>query len=328
MSAMKTVALGDVCHVSAGGTPSRGSPEFFGGSIPWVKIGDMLQGTVTTTDESITRAGLQSSAAKLLPPGTVLISIFATIGRTAVLGVEAATNQAIAGVTPRDPNLLTPAYLRLYLDSVVSTLEQRARGAAQVNINSGILRALPVPVPPLLEQQRIADILGKADALRAQRRATITKLDTLTQSIFFDMFGDPATNSKRWPIVTIADLCEVKGGKRLPKGEEYSSTPTPFRYIRVTDLQAGAVDESSLVFLKPEIQDEISRYIVNTGDVIISIAGSIGLVAPVRASLDGANLTENAAKLVPREKGIYDEVFLSGLDLTLSKSWRFMRRAS
>jgi type I restriction enzyme S subunit len=173
------------------------------------------------------------------------------------------------------------------------------------------LARVRVPLPPLPEQRRIAEILDKADALRAKRRAALAQLDTLTQSIFLDMFGDPATNPKGWPVVSIADICEVKGGKRLPKGEEYSSVPTPFRYIRVVDLKGGRVDEAALVYLKPEIQAEIARYVVNTGDVIISIAGSIGLVAPVPQSLNGVNLTENAAKLVPRSAGRYEAQYLA-----------------
>ena len=190
--------------------------------------------------------------------------------------------------------------------------ESRMTGSAgQRRVPEHFLAELRVPLPPLPEQRRIAEILDKVEALRAKRRAALAQLDTLAQSIFLDMFGDPATNPKAWPVVTIADICEVKGGKRLPKGEEYSATPTPFRYIRVTDLQSGTIDDAELMYLKPEIQAEISRYIVNTGDVIISIAGSIGLVAPVSVSLDGANLTENAAKLVPREKGVFDEVFLA-----------------
>lgn len=168
-----------------------------------------------------------------------------------------------------------------------------------------------VPLPPLPMQRRIAETLDKADALRAKRRAALAQLDTLTQSIFLDMFGDPATNPKAWPVVSVGDICEVKGGKRLPKGEEYSSAPTPFRYIRVVDLKGGRIDESALVYLKPDIQVEIARYVVNAGDVVISIAGSIGLVAAVPESLNGVNLTENAAKLVPRTAGQYDAAYLA-----------------
>ena len=127
------------------------------------------------------------------------------------------------------------------------------------------------------------------------------------------MFGDPATNPQKWEVVTVADVCSVRGGKRLPKGEEYSSTPTPFRYIRVVDLRDGRVEESNLVYLPAAIQAKIARYVVHQGDVIISIAGSIGQVAPVTESIDGVNLTENAAKLTPLKPNSVSAVFLSQL---------------
>jgi type I restriction enzyme S subunit len=191
-------------------------------------------------------------------------------------------------------------------------ISKGARGVAQPGVNATTLKALSLPLPSLPEQRRIAAILDQADALRTQRREALAQLDSLTHSIFIEMFGDPATNPKGWPEVEIADLCEVKGGKRLPKGADYATTPTPFRYIRVTDIRSGTVDETRLVYLKPEVQSTISRYIVNTGDVIISIAGSIGLIAPVPPSLAGANLTENAAKLVPRaDTPCYEPVFLA-----------------
>ena len=182
MSKWKTTPLGDLCDVVAGGTPSRSEPGYFGGSIPWVKITDMLQGTVTTTEETLTQAGLDNCSAKLLPTGTVLISIFATIGRTAILAVKGATNQAIAGVNPRDQTVLRSDYLRRYLDFLTPSLERRARGVAQSNLNSSILKSLPIPLPPPPEQQRIAVILDQVESLRANRREANTKLDTLIDS--------------------------------------------------------------------------------------------------------------------------------------------------
>jgi type I restriction enzyme, S subunit len=207
-----------------------------------------------------------------------------------------------------DPERVDPKFLWYQLND-----ERRwhRSGTGQPFIKPADVKTHRVFLPALPEQRRIAEILDKADALRAKRRAALAQLDTLTQSIFLDMFGDPATNPKGWPVVSIADICDVKGGKRLPKGEEYSPVPTPYRYIRIVDLEAGRVDESSLVYLRPEIQAQIARYVVNSGDVIISIAGSIGLVAPVPQSLDGANLTENAAKLVARRSGRYEADYLA-----------------
>lgn len=204
-------------------------------------------------------------------------------------------------------------YVRRYLQQEVvgNWLKHHAKGVTMPNLNTSVVRALPFVYPPLPEQRRIAEVLDRAEALRAKRRNGITQLEGMTSAMFMEMFGDPGSNPKGWPEHSIADLCEVKGGKRLPKGEEYSTEPTLFRYIRVTDLKKGSVDESALVYIPPEVQARIARYVVHTGDIIISIAGSIGLVAPVPSSLDGVNLTENAAKLVPREQGVYEPTFLA-----------------
>ena len=306
-----TVKLGDACDVVAGGTPKRSEPRYWDGDIPWVKISDMLQGSITQTDESITEAGLEGSAAKLLPPGTLLVSIFATIGRTAVLACEAATNQAIVGVIPKERDQFDDRFLEYSLQEKAAGLERKARGVAQANINGSVLKATELPLPPLAEQKRIAGILDAADALRAKRRESLARLDTLLQSTFLDMFGDPVTNPMGWEGGMIGDIAEVKGGKRLPKGEEYSEIPTDYRYIRVSDLRPNGIYIQSLKYLKAETQARIARYIVDPGDVIISIAGTIGITAAVPEDLGGANLTENAAKIAFRDRGAVDAVYVS-----------------
>jgi type I restriction enzyme S subunit len=209
-----------------------------------------------------------------------------------------------------------PAFIAAWFNTseMKKLLRTRAKPSINMaNINATEVLKFPVVLPPLADQRRIADFLTRVEALRTKRRAALAQLDALTQAIFLELFGDPTANPKGWQEKTIADLCEVKGGKRLPKGEEYSLTPTPFRYIRVTDLKAGTVEEANLVYLKPEVQAKIARYIVNAGDIIISIAGSIGVIAPVPPSLSGVNLTENAAKLVPRAPNLYNANYLAAL---------------
>jgi type I restriction enzyme, S subunit len=85
--------LDDVAIWASGGTPDRKRPEYYNGSIPWVKTGELGQGLITDTEEKITELGLQNSSAKLFPKGAVVVAMYgATVGRTAVLGVAAATN--------------------------------------------------------------------------------------------------------------------------------------------------------------------------------------------------------------------------------------------
>jgi type I restriction enzyme, S subunit len=106
----------------------------------------------------------------------------------------------------------------------------------QAAIGRDALLALALPVPPLAEQRRIADILDRADALRAKRRVALVLLDTLAQSIFLDLFGDPASNPKRWPIHSIADACTLIVdcvNRTAPVVEG----PTPFRMFEQRTLE-------------------------------------------------------------------------------------------
>ena len=316
MSSIALAQLGEIADLQAGVGFPMDLQGRSSGDYPVAKVGDISrvgrsgEAVISEADHYIDEGDLARLRARPIPPGSVL---FAKIGEAirhnhrVIAGCAILVdNNAMAAIPTRR---VESRYLYYFLRSV--DFYGLASATTVPALRKSELKRLPVPLLPLTEQRRIAEILDKADALRAKRRATLAQLDTLTQSIFVDMFGDPATNPKDWPVVTIADICEVKGGKRLPKGEDYSSILTPHRYIRVVDMKAGRVDEAELVYLRPEIQAQIAQYVVNLGDVIISIAGSIGLVAPVPPTLDGVNLTENAAKLVPRRRAEFDAVFLA-----------------
>ncbi|MGI1988938.1 restriction endonuclease subunit S [Shewanella glacialipiscicola] len=100
-----------------------------------------------------------------------------------------------------------------------------------------------------------------------------------------------------WTTVKIGDVAQVKGGKRLPKGMSVQDMVTEYPYVRVTDFDPDGVNLNSVKFISKEAHKATSRYIINCTDVYISIAGTIGLVGIVPKQLDGANLTENAAKI-------------------------------
>ena len=114
-----------------------------------------------------------------------------------------------------------------------------------------------------------------------------------------------------YPVLRLGELVNVKGGKRLPKGAGYAGQPTKHPYLRVCDFTNSSIDETDLQFLTEETQSQISRYVISSDDVYISIAGTIGLSGLVPEHLDGANLTENAAKLVIRDKTIVDKRYLA-----------------
>jgi type I restriction enzyme, S subunit len=116
---------------------------------------------------------------------------------------------------------------------------------------------------------------------------------------------------ENWQWIMLGEICEIKGGKRLPAGTNFSLVPTSHPYIRVTDFSKGSVKLYDLKFIDEHTFNQISRYIINRDDVYLSIAGTIGIAGVIPDELHGANLTENACRLVIKDKSILDENYLA-----------------
>lgn len=176
----KWVQLRDVTQMEAGGTPSRTQSCYWNGDIPWVKIGDMNGKFTSQTSEYITQDGLKRSTAKLFPKGTVLYSIFASIGTVSILTIDAATNQAIVGISHSKE--IDTDYLYYVLTSLKSVVIKKQHGMAQMNINQTILNEAPFPLPPLEEQKRIAAKIEELMPFVEQYAKASTRLNTLNAS--------------------------------------------------------------------------------------------------------------------------------------------------
>ena len=138
---MEVFRLGDICDVVSGGTRSRSNPVYWqDGTIPWIKISNIKGKYVSEADESITLDGLNGSSAKMLKRGTILYTIFATLGEVGILDIDACTNQAIAGITINHPDRILTDYLYYFLKSKKKYVNGIGRGVAQNNINMSILR--------------------------------------------------------------------------------------------------------------------------------------------------------------------------------------------
>jgi len=208
---MKHYRLGEICNIVSGGTPSRSNTSFWeGGTIPWIKIGNISQKYVNTADEYITQEGLDGSSAKMLPSGTILYTIFATLGEVGILSIDACTNQAIAGLTIRNLEQVRTDYIYYYLKSRKVYVSNLGRGVAQNNINMSILRDFDVPLPSIEQQDEIITVLEKTSAVIEGRKEELGKLDDLIKARFVEMFGDPRNNS-RYNYVSFEELVEYMG---------------------------------------------------------------------------------------------------------------------
>ncbi|NIM40264.1 MAG: restriction endonuclease subunit S [Hydrogenophaga sp.] len=156
--------LGEIAHISSGGTPNRTRASYWGGDIPWVTTGEIRFNTITDTAEKLTPEGLRQSAAKLFPAGTLLMAMYGqgkTRGQVARLGIEATTNQACAAIQLRSGT--DPDYVYQFLANSYTALRELGNAGSQQNLNAGIIRNISVPLPPLHEQTRIARIAGVWD---------------------------------------------------------------------------------------------------------------------------------------------------------------------
>jgi len=174
------------------------------------------------------------------------------------------------------------------------------------------LLKIKIPLPPLAEQKKIAAILDAADSLRQKDQQLIEHYTALSQSLFLDMFGDPVANPMGYEKTTVGEQCFVKGGKRVPKGEKLVKEQTDYPYIKAGNIKRGKVTTKNLEYLTSETRSKINRYIVNEGDVCITVVGvNIGDVGIVPKELHQANLTENANKLLIKDNNILSNFYLS-----------------
>ena len=207
--------LGEVCHIGSGGTPSRRKPNYYTGNIPWAKISDIensKNGILTDTEENISVEGLKSIGNRIFPEGTLLFAMYGSIGKVAITGRELATNQAILGIRPKDENQIHLPYLKVWFERNKQKLISQGRGVALQNLSATIIRNLEISFPSFIDQVFIANFLSHAENLITKRKESIRLLDEFLKSTFFDMFGDPVKNEKRFRITELGELGSWKSG--------------------------------------------------------------------------------------------------------------------
>ena len=160
--------LGDICNVTAGGTPSKKNREYWDkGTIKWLSSTVCKnKKTVDEITDYITQKGIAESSAKIMGAGTTLVALVgATIGKVAFLPFEAAINQNVAGIFPKNPEELLPSYIYYSCTVLYPKFLALTQGTKLAMANMAFVRALKIPVPPLPEQRRIVAILDRFDAL-------------------------------------------------------------------------------------------------------------------------------------------------------------------
>jgi len=182
-------------------------------------------------------------------------------------------------------------YIYYFLKGNIHILENGFKGAGLKHISKRYISEIPLPIPPLEEQKKIAAILDAADGYRQKTKALTSKYDQLTQSLFLDMFGDPVTNPKGWKVVRfdqlVSEECPLTYGIVQPGDEVENGTPC----VRPVDLKTQYVDSFDLKRIDPEISLKFKRTILKGGEILLSVRGSVGVISIAALSLKNTNVT-------------------------------------
>lgn len=288
--------ISDIGTVVGGATPSTKKPENYeNGDIAWITPKDLSSFSgryIQRGERNITEIGLKSCSTQLLPKNTVLFSSRAPIGYVAIAENAVCTNQGFKSVIPNEDT--DPIFLYYLLKYNKDKIESMGSGTTFKEVSGNTMKNIVVSVPQDKQvQEKIASVLDAIDEKIEENERINNNLEQQAEAIFQSILSNAITT------VNLGEIADVKGGKRLPKGVNLIDIPNSHPYIRVRDLNNAlfASLTPNYAYVDEETQKSISRYIVSTGDVLISIVGTIGLTAIVDSTLDKANLTENCVKV-------------------------------
>ena len=286
----RQATLEHVARWGSGGTPSRRHPEYYGGTVPWIKTGELGTRTVHSTEETLSDLGLANSSAKLFPRGAVAIAMYgATIGKTSILGIDAATNQACAVAVP-ERAVTTTEYLYHYLCSQREAFVEAGKGGAQPNISQGVIKSWPIPLAPLAEQKRIADkldtLLARVDACRTHLARIPAILKRFRQSVLAAATSGELTREWRdehelgvndWSSATVDDLIDrIESGINV-QCIERPPTSRERGLVKISAVTWGRYNDDESKTLPPEkVVPDVAR--IKIGDFLISRANTLELV--------------------------------------------------
>lgn len=311
MSAWKTMRLDQCCEIVAGATPSTSESEYWGGDICWATpkdLSDLTETYIHDTPRKLTRSGLNSCAATVLPPRSVLFSSRAPIGHVAINTVPMATNQGFKSFVPKD-DLVHPEFLFHWLRFHRAYLESLGNGATFKEVSKGVISRVEINLPPLEEQRRIAAILDQAETLRTQRRTALALQGSLTQSLFLDMFGDPVVNPKGWPFTRLDQLVRRDDSINYGVVQPGDALDEGVPLVRVGDVVDGNFDPAALKRIDATIEQGYKRSRLRGDEILVTCVGSIGVVALVEPSMKGFNIARAVSRIPVSEQ--VNRVFLA-----------------
>ena len=292
--------------------PSKKDYQFSG--VPFINAGAIVDGELNEAEFNyISEEKYDALRAGKIQQGDILYCLRGSLGKTAIVHqkFKGAISSSLC-ILRANQSLLKEYLYYLLCSNVIGHQQVLAEnGSAQPNLSAASVMDYMIPLSPLAEQHRIVDriesLFAKLDEARQKAQDALDSFETRKAAILHRAFTGELTAQWRkehgvgmesWENLKIGTYAQVKGGKRLPKGHKLVTERTAHPYLRIADFGDGTINDSDLHYITEDTFSQIKNYIINKEDVYISIVGSIGKAGVIPESLNGANLTENAARII------------------------------
>ena len=303
----KTVSIGDVCDLSTGGTPSRTNSEYFdNGEINWLVSGDINKREIFECDGKITELGYKNSNAKYLPINSVLIALNGqgkTRGSVAILRIKATCNQSLVAINPKNKDDLDTKYLFYCLDSKYEEIRKLTgdSGNDRRGLNMPLIRKIKINVPHLSTQRKIVTkldaILAEIDKATTAAEANANNAEALFQSYATEVFESKKYDFKLVKFGTTASF--VRG----PFGGSLKKSIFVEKGYAVYEQQHAIYNQFSDIryFIDKSKFEEMKRFELKSGDLIMSCSGTMGKIAIVPNNIEQGIINQALLKISPNK---------------------------
>lgn len=292
--------LGDVCTILSGSTPKTNVPSYWDGDVKWITPAELNEDSYYITDSvrHITEEGRIKTGLSYMPAGTVILSSRAPIGKTAIAGCEMCCNQGFKNLICSDA--IHNEYLYYFLKNSTEYLNSLGRGATFKEISKSIVENIEIALPSIEEQKRSAKVMRHIDVLISLRKQQIAKLDELVKARFVEMFGDPVSNHKKWPLFALGSRCELVTGN-TPSRAEKDNYGDFIEWIKSDNINTPNTYLTTAQEGLSEIGYKKGRA-VEAGSILMTcIAGSISCIGNVAIADRKVAFNQQINAIVPKQ---------------------------
>jgi type I restriction enzyme S subunit len=295
--------LGDIAEVVGGGTPSTSKEEFWDGDVVWLTPTEVtaIDGKVISDSKrKITQAGLQSSGARILPKGTVILTSRASVGFVALAGTELTTNQGFQSLIPSE--LVDGVFLMFWIQMNRAEFESRSAGSTFKEISKSNVKSIAMNLPPLEEQKRIVDVMSSVDAYIDALQQQADTARTARNAVLHELLS---AGGDDWTATTLGEVAlVVNGSTPSTKNPEFWGGDIPWiTTTELTALDGGYVSSSSRKITAAAVENGGAR-LVRSGVTLLGTTATIGTVA--LAAVDTC-FNQQISGLIPKLEKVFDE---------------------